>query len=133
MRALHTAVGLVFLLLFLLTGAYMLINFPELYGKREEVRMMYRATHIYLLMSALLNLMASAQYGVLISQSKLTKLRVIASLAILLAPVLLLIAFFVEPSSYRKDRPFSFIAIVILFAGTFIHSSITWWELRKGE
>ena len=53
----HLVIGGVFLILFLLTGGYMFTQFPELYQGREEIRMMFRATHIYILMSALVNLM----------------------------------------------------------------------------
>lgn len=125
----HYLVGTVFLVLFLMSGIYMFLNFPDLYAGREEIRMMYRATHIYILMSALLNLM-TGNYLRSHSVKNLIWLRSIASLLILLAPFLLIIAFVIEPPSYLIDRPVSYWGVVILFVGVLVHSllNLKWFQ-----
>lgn len=117
----HFAIGSIFLVLFLLTGAYMLFNFPELYGAREEVRMMFRSTHIYILMSALMNFMAG-NYIVSLNKRNFSKIRALASALILISPILFLCAFFYEPPDYLIDRPISFWGVVSLLVGVLIHT-----------
>ena len=88
----HFVIGLLFLALFLLSGIYMMFNFPELYVGREEIRMMFRATHIYILMSALVNLM-TGNYLRNNSVKSFVKFRRLASSLILVAPFLFFVAF----------------------------------------
>ena len=125
----HYLTGIAFFALFLLTGAYMLFNFPELYAGREEVRMMYRATHIYILMSALINLMAGS-YLVNLKSTNFQSLRKISSLLILVTPILFFIAFIYEPADYLIERPISFWGVVFLVAGVLLHSllNIKWFN-----
>ena len=123
----HYLTGIAFFALFLLTGAYMLFNFPELYADREEIRMMYRATHIYILMSALINLMAGS-YLLNLKSTNFQSLRKISSLLILVTPILFFIAFIYEPAGYLIERPISFWGVVLLVAGVILHSllNIKW-------
>ena len=126
----HLSVGLVFLALFLATGVYMLVSFPELYKDREEIRMMYRATHIYLLMSSLINLaIANHSFG---SQSFYCNwLRRVASVSIIIAPPVFFIAFIVEPQSYLVDRPFSVWGVLLLLFCVLLHTVINWRAFTK--
>ena len=117
----HFLIGTVFFVLFLLTGAYMHFNFPELYRGREEIRMMYRATHIYILMSALINLM-TGNYLLQIKPLSFLLLRQLASLLILVAPILFFMAFLSEPPEYLVERPISFWAVVFLVVGVMLHA-----------
>lgn len=126
----HLSVGLVFLALFLATGVYMLVSFPELYKDREEIRMMYRATHIYLLMSSLINL-AIANYSVGKQGFYCNWLRRVASVSIIIAPAVFFIAFIVEPKSYLVDRPFSFWGVLLLLVGVLLHTVINWRAFTK--
>ncbi len=117
----HFTVGVLFLVLFLLTGGYMFTNFPELYAGREEVRMMFRSTHIYILMSALINLMVG-NYLLNSANIDFLKLKRLASLFILVAPILLFVAFVYEPPEYLIDRPISFWDVISLFVGVLLHT-----------
>lgn len=117
----HLLVGIVFFILFLLTGVYMALNFPELYSGREEVRMMFRSTHIYLLMSALINLM-TGNYLLHAKQTSYSMLTKLASLLIVITPVLFFAAFFIEPQGYAIERPVSFWGVVFLVAGVLLHA-----------
>ena len=117
----HFFVGIAFFVLFLLTGVYMILNFPELYEGREEIRMMYRATHIYILMSSLVNLMPG-NYLLGISGVNLMAFRKIASLLILVTPLVFFTAFIVEPPEYLIERPIAFWGVVLLVTGVILHT-----------
>ena len=98
----------------------MLMSFPDLYQGREEVRMMYRATHIYILMASLMNLAIAM---VLIHRKQIDWLwaRRAASALVLLTPGLFLAGFFLESPEFNLERPFTFWGVVLLFAGTAIY------------
>jgi hypothetical protein len=123
----HFAIGIIFFALFLITGAYMIFNFPGLYDGREEIRMMYRATHIYILMSALLNLITGS-YLLQSDNLNFLILKKMASLLILLAPVLFFFAFIFEPPEYLVERPISYWGVVFLLVGVMLHAllNIKW-------
>jgi hypothetical protein len=123
----HFIIGITFFVLFLLTGVYMILNFPELYNDREEVRMMYRATHIYILMSALINLMAG-NYLIQSTPASFLVLRKLASLLVLVTPILFFIGFIYEPAEYLIERPVSYWGVVFLVAGAMLHTllNIKW-------
>ncbi len=99
----------------------MLDQFPELYRNREEVRMMYRATHIYLLFAALLNLL-SWQYVKSAPFSFGCNVRSLASVLLALSPLILFVAFCLEPAVYAIERPIGFWGVVCAFVGVMLHS-----------
>lgn len=82
-------------------------------------RMMYRATHIYLLFASLLNLLAGAlKPGVQSSWG--SKLEGVARVLLMLSPVGLLAAFFVESRVYAIQRPITFWCIVGSLSGVLL-------------
>ena len=114
----HSVVGTIFLIMFIATGFYMFFNFPDLYEGREEIRMMYRATHIYILFAAVTNLLVGQNL-----ESYLNSLAIIQALAsslILASPFLVFLGFLFESPSYLIDRPYSYWGIVFLFTGTVV-------------
>lgn len=127
----HLFIGLFFLLVFLGTGVYMSTNFPELYGNSEEIRMMYRSTHIYILMSSLVNI-AIANYCISPSVNKLgIWFSKFASFLIMITPLIFFTAFVTEPPSYLVDRPFSFYGVLFLLIGVLLHTLINWRTFTK--
>jgi len=83
--------------------------------------MMYRATHMYILMSALINLMTGS-YLLHTKQITFLVVRKISSLLILVTPILFFIAFVYEPPKYLVERPVSFWAVVFLVTGVMLHA-----------
>jgi hypothetical protein len=128
----HLIIGTIFIGLFLLTGGYMNLNFPELYGGREEVRMMFRSTHIYILMSALINLMAGNYLTASLNTSFLP-LKKLASLLILASPILFFFGFIYEPPEYLIERPFSYWGVISLFVGVLLHTILNIKWLKKNS
>jgi hypothetical protein len=121
LRLAHLIVGLAFLVGFLLTGQYMrryLGSLPDLPGAQ---RMLYRSTHIYLLWSALLNL-ALGLYLRLSPERLRRTVQCVGSVLILSGPLLLTVAFCIEPSLTGFLRPWTSPAIYSAFGGVLLHA-----------
>ena len=116
----HRLVGLGTVLLFLLIGLYMRLRFPDLYEANETIRFLFRASHIYLLLAGLLNLGVGI-YLVMHTVPRKRMLQGIGSALLLIAPVVLLVAFFVEPPHASPERLLTLIGVVCMLAGTFFH------------
>jgi len=112
----HRLVGVTGIFVFLGTGLFMRIAKHGLQGLEPLPRMMFRSAHIYLLLSCLINLALG-----LSQRRSSTKLQNIASILILIAPVLFLTAFFVEPGLETFERPFAGPGIYALFAGMLLN------------
>ena len=63
MARLHAVVGLLFAAVFVLTGAYMRQEFPPPEEDNAVMRMIFRSTHVYILLGALPNLLLAAYYA----------------------------------------------------------------------
>ncbi len=120
MRLTHKIVGLVIIVTFLLTGQYMDFNFGEWEGVPLETRMMYRSRHIYVLLAGLLNL-ALGLYLTWQSRQWRKTAQVAGSSLIIIAPFLLVGAFFTEPAAAPLERWLTLPAVVSLFAGSLLH------------
>ena len=116
----HRRVGVATVVVFLLTGLYMRLRFPGLYDHNQVVRFLFRANHIYLLASGLLNI-AVGTYLALQPGGWRRNLQLAGSLLYLAAPVLLLVAFFYEPPQARPQRYLTEIGVVLLLAATMCH------------
>lgn len=92
MRRAHWWVGTLSLVTFLFTGSYMLfIHEPPVETLDDATRMLYRSRHIYIMLAALANL------GLVRVEAETLLDRVISTL-VLIAPVFLIAAFFLEPA-----------------------------------
>ena len=120
LRSLHLWVGVATVLVFLLSGQYMHWGYDHLDGMADSPRMMFRSAHIYLLWSGLLNTMLGL-YLEVPAKNWAKALQFIGSLAILLGPPLLVMAFVSEPWLTDLVRPYARPAIYIAFGGTILH------------
>lgn len=128
-RRTHLIVGLAGVAAFLGTGLYMDRVHGHLHGYDDTVRMLYRSTHIYLLLSASINVMT----GLYLRPAESTSRRLLqglGSVALLVGPPLFLAAFCVEPYLSDLARPWSRIAIYLTLAGVVLHllSAVTRWR-----
>lgn len=128
MKLLHLLVGALALLVFLLTGQYMDYLDVRSGALGETARVMYRSRHIYLLLAGLVNLGLGSYYGDGAGGGR-KAIQVLGSALVLLAPALLLAAFFTEPGSPGLPRHFTLPAVVILSVGTLLHA---FGGLRRG-
>src|SRR5919202_7100465 len=98
MKRLHLYVGAAALAAFLLTGQYMDYLDVRSGALGETARAMFRSRHIYLLMAGLVNL-GVGSYFVTRGRGWRRGLQLTGSALVLVAPVLMLAAFFTEPGA----------------------------------
>jgi hypothetical protein len=120
LQKLHLVMGIITVLIFLGTGVYMRLNFPEAYGTTEVIRYQYRANHIYILFCALVNI-AIGLYAVFHAVGWRKNLQVIGSWLLVSSPVWLTLAFFIEPPHAADHRPLTFFGVVFSLAGMGLH------------
>lgn len=119
-RRIHLIVGVAGMVAFLGTGQYMDRFHGHLRGYDEVSRLLFRSTHIYLLLSAL----ANALMGLYLTAAPARWRRIlqlVGSAALLAAPTLFLAAFTTEPWLEGLARPWTRSAVYLAFAGTLAH------------
>ena len=121
MRRLHLWIGLGGVVAFLLTGQYMDRWLGHLAGVADLPRMLYRSSHIYLLLASLVNLCLGL-YLTEESAGWRKWVRRAGSVPIALAPFLLLLAFAREPHLAGFNRPYARPAIYGLLLGAVLHA-----------
>jgi uncharacterized membrane protein YfhO len=121
MKRLHLWVGAIALLVFLLTGQYMDYLDVRTNALGETARVMFRSRHIYLLLAGLVNLGVGA-YFIYRERGWRRSLQLLGSSFVIIAPVLMLAAFFSEPGEPGLKRHFTLPAVVILTIGTLLHA-----------
>jgi hypothetical protein len=119
-RQAHLYVGLAGIVAFLATGLYMDRFHEHLRGYDDTLRMLYRSTHIYLLLSAVINTMMGL-YLRPADSSWRRVLQCLGSVSLLAGPPLLLAGFCTEPYLSSLARPWSRPAIYLALAGTVLH------------
>jgi len=111
----HWITGTATLVVFLLTGAYMRwIRVPAVPNLDDVTRAVYRSRHLFILLSAGLNL------ALALAPSANQRARQVVSGIVIASPVLFLTAFIVEPAQGIHGAPFSQIALYLLFAAAVI-------------
>lgn len=118
-RKLHLASGLILLVIFPLTGAYMRYRIPHLMQESDRLRFSLRGHHVYILLSGLIHLSLGV-YLRPMATTLLKRLQTVASALLILASVILVAGFFYEPKS-GLDRPVTLIAMVMMLVGTLLH------------
>lgn len=116
LKSLHLRVGLGGVLVFLGTGAYMATHFPAAYEGHEAIRYMYRANHVYLLLGSLLNV-ALGIYRTDTRPGWRGVTGLIGSVLLLVAPWVLLYAFFFEPPRGTPERAATLLGVAMLLGG----------------
>ena len=117
----HLIIGVLGVIAFLLTGQVMKHHYPGMAELSPEVRMMYVSRHICLLGASLVN----AVLGLYLEVHRQGWRRIvqrIGSVLILVAPILLLMAFMAEPRFGMAGRSWrALYALIALFAGVMTH------------
>lgn len=97
----------------------MAAGFPEINQDDYGMRMMFRSAHVYILMSALVNLVMGC-YLKLQDQPAARRVQLFGSLLVLITPAIFLVAFFVEPAVGRVDRPIVLAGVAALGIGVIL-------------
>lgn len=120
MKLTHQIVGLLVVVIFLLTGQYLDFYYPNMDEVGDGMRMLFRSRHIYILLAGLVNV-GIGSYFVYRRERWRWAMQLTGSLLLLLAPFLLIVAFFYEPRLAHLQRMFTLPAIKCLLAGTLLH------------
>jgi len=119
LRRIHWVVGIGALLLFVSSGAYMRwIHQPPVEELNDGTRALYRSRHIFLLLVSVANLARAA--GASIPKAPATGATLFASAILLVSPVLLAAAFYVEPPLGVDGRSYSTPALYSLFGAALV-------------
>jgi hypothetical protein len=120
MKLFHFVFGVAVLVIFLLTGQYMDRYFHHLVGMPDGPRLLYRTRHIFILFSGLLNVGIGTY---LVSRTARWRriLQSSGSVLIVLASLLLILAFFYDTTRGDLRAPLSHWGIYAAVAGTLLH------------
>ncbi len=119
MKLMELAWGAVVVVAFLLTGIY-LKSITDPAGELDLARMMYRSNHIYLLMSGLAVVLWAQRKRTPSISGIFTLARGLASILIIIAPVVFMVAFVVEAGVVDSQRLWTFYGVIILFSGVMV-------------
>jgi hypothetical protein len=120
MKKAHKYIGFSAVIIFMMTGLYMKVNFPGLYNEHEAIRYTFRANHVYILLSGLVNI-ALGIYLRVQEQGWKRHMQHIGSGLLLIAPMLLIIAFFYEAPLGTPERYLTSTGVLLLFVGVIFH------------
>jgi len=116
MHRLHFFVGLAALAAFLSTGLYMFLSYDHLHDLDASKRLLSRSSHIYLLFTALLNLVVAARIVPKPSGWRAGFSKAVSTL-LLIAPVLCILTFFRKPWLMELARPYALLAVISSLIG----------------
>ena len=119
LRKSHLIVGLILLVIFPLTGAYLRYRIPHLMQDSDRFRFSMRGNHVYILLSGLIHLSLGV-YLRRIHSNWLSKLQTTGSILLTFSSTIVLAAFFLEPKSVL-DRPYTSLAMFTALAGMLLH------------
>ena len=120
MKLFHFVFGVAVLVIFLLTGQYMDRYFHHLVGMPDGPRLLYRTRHIFILFSGLLNV-GIGTYLVPRTARWRRILQGLGSVLIVLASLLLILAFFYDTTRGDLRAPLSHYGIYAIALGTLFH------------
>ncbi len=116
----HLIFGIAMFIVFVTTGKYMRVDFPDKDIIPQELRLLMRSRHIYILFNALIHL-ALGVYLTMWPQSWRRTLQYLGSFILTISAVLLLWAFIVETYQLQHFSDLSRYGIYTSLAGIGLH------------
>ena len=116
----HLIVGLIMFVIFVTTGKFMRIDFPDKDAIPQELRLLMRSRHIYILFSALIHLVLGTYY----QAGKQTAARILqysGSVSLTAASILLVWAFITETYALQHFSDLSRNGIYLSLVGVGLH------------
>ena len=120
MRWIHLIFGLLLFVIFTQTGSFMRADFPDKEAISQELRLLMRSRHIYILFSALIHL-ALGTYMRMSAAGSQRLLQYAGSLMLTGSSVLLVWAFVTETYSLQHFSDISRYGIYTALAGVGLH------------
>jgi len=112
--------GLLVFVMFVVTGQYMSLDFPDKDAMSQELRVLMRSRHIYILFSALIHLVLGVYIQISLPRWRQI-LQYSGSVVLLFSSALLVWAFFAETYSTQHNSSISFFGIIFSLAGVGLH------------
>ncbi len=122
LRRVHLIAGLVALVIFPLTGAYMRFYLADEFAASDRLRFSLRANHIYILLSSLIHI-SLGSYLRVSAKKRWANLQTVASILLYISTTLLIAAFLFE-IKMGLDRPVTLLAMVLALGGTLLHAFV---------
>jgi hypothetical protein len=116
----HRWVGTLTILAFLATGILLKFRPPDIFESHEVAHHLFRTNHVYILLSGLLNLAIGLDWAAR-RRPRARALQLVGSILLVAGPLLLVIAFIVEPARPSVHRPITAAGVMTLFLGTMSH------------
>jgi len=121
MRRVYLITGILAIVAFLITGAIMRTHTPPMITLTDDIRLMYRSRHLYILAGGVANLLLGLYLSINVGGWR-RRLQYLGSVLFLIAPILLTLAFFAEPShGLTEDTWRSSFGLYALFGGGMAH------------
>jgi hypothetical protein len=124
LKKLHLIVGLIALVIFPLTGAYMRWRLVDEFADNDRFRFSMRANHIYILLSSLIHI-SLGSYLRVSAKRRWANLQTAASLLLFISTAIVIAAFFAE-FKMGIDRPITLLGMVLASGGTLSHAFIAY-------
>lgn len=131
LRKFHLITGLILLVIFPLTGAYLRARVPYLPAEGDRWRFSMRGNHIYILLFGLLHLLLGVYFR-LGNRGWVKRLQTVSSALLIQSSAMVVAAFFFEPKD-GLDRPITLIAMVMALVGALLHAGVALWDSSNRE
>jgi hypothetical protein len=120
MSYLHLIFGIVMFVVFLITGKFMRVDFPDKDAIPQEFRLLMRSRHIYILLSSLIHIVLGVYLRI---QTEVWRkaLQIFASVLLITGSVLFVWAFVHETYTARHFSNLSRYALYVTLLGTILH------------
>lgn len=120
MRKVHLSIGLLTVLVFLISGQFLHHHHPPMDSLGASARLMLRSRHIYILASGLVNLTLGLYVRKIAGGRGVVQ--AVGSTMLAVSPVLLLVAFILEPPrGFQPEMWWSSLGLYALFGGCMLH------------
>lgn len=136
LKRIHFYLGLVIIAHFFITGLLMRQNIFLLEPGDTTVRMMFRANHIYILFSGLINLLISHSYKL---ENTVNIFHFVVSSTLLLTTIGISGSFYIDPikhfdmTTHLMQRKFTSYSVIGCFLGTGFHLLLLQFYNRKSD
>jgi hypothetical protein len=116
----HLIFGVLLFVVFAITGKFMRVDFPDKEAIPQELRLLMRSRHIYILFSTLIHLVLGT-YLRISADTRIKVLQYAGSALLVVSSVFLVWAFVTETYSLRHFSDLSRNGIYISLAGVVLH------------
>ena len=120
MPRLHLIFGIIVFVIFLVTGKFMRVDFPDKEDIDQSLRLLMRSRHIYILLVSFLHI-ALGVYLQIYGELWRKLLQIFGSVLLFAGTLLLICAFFYETYSVKNFSEMSRFGLYFSLAGTIFH------------